>query len=153
MSSRHRLLGALAAAALLAGAAAPAAHAGTYDVAVSTIDDVSGWQFFHDPGFSGCSIRSHPGPCADGDVPSPTPLRIFGYGTAAHLANAYWEWLAPPTTTIAHGSARIGATISANDTYAYMKARLRSESFVGSPQLHVASDNGTFVWSIPAGKR
>jgi hypothetical protein len=150
--SRLRHLGALAAAAaLLACAAAPAARAGTYDVSVSTAEDVSGWQFFHDPGFYGCSIRSHPGPCADGDVPSPTPLRIFAYGTAAHQANAYWEWLAPPTTAIESGSVRLVTATAATDTYAYMKARLRSESFVGLPQLHVASNDGTFVWSIPSG--
>jgi len=151
VSSRLRHLGALAAAALIAGAAAPAAHAGTYDIALRTDADISGWQFFHDPGFVGCSITSHPGPCADGDVPSPTTLRIFGYGTAEHLANAYWEWLAPPTTTIEHGSVRVVAVTSANDTYAYMKTRLRSESFVGSAQQHVTSDDGAFVWSIPSG--
>ncbi len=152
MSPRLRLLGALAAAAaLVAGAAAPAARAGTYDVSVSTAADVSGWQFFHDSGFYGCSFRSHPGPCADGDVASPTPLRIFALGDAAHQANAYWEWLAPPTTTIESGSVRVVAATAATDTYAYMKARLRSESFVGSPQLHVASNDGVFVWSIPSG--
>jgi hypothetical protein len=152
VSSRLRLLGALAAAAaVLAAAAAPPARAGTYDVSVSTAADVSGWQFFHDAGFYGCSIKSHPGPCADGDVPSPTPLRIFAYGTAAHQANAYWEWLAPPTTTIESGSIRVVITTAATDTYAYMKARLRSESFVGSSQLHTASNDGTFVWSIPSG--
>ena len=75
---RLRLLGALAAAVSLVGAAPPAAQAGTYSVTVDTSADIAGWQFFHDPGFSGCSIKSHPGPCADGDVPSPTPLRIFG---------------------------------------------------------------------------
>ena len=152
MSPRLRLLGALAAAlALVAGVAAPAARAGTYDVSVSTADDVSGWQFFHDSGFYGCSIKSHPGPCADSDVASPTPLRIFAYGTAAHLANAYWEWLAPPTTTIESGSVRVVAATAATDTYAYMKARLRSEAFAGLPQLHVASNDGTFIWSIPSG--
>jgi hypothetical protein len=153
VSPRLRLLGALAAALALVGAASPVAHAGTYDIAVRTDADIDGWQFFHDPGFSGCSIKSHPGPCADGDVPSPTTLRIFAYGTAEHLANAYWEWLAPQTTTIEHGSIRVVAATSANDTYAYMKARLRSESFVGLPQLHVTSDDGAFVWSIPSGKR
>ena len=151
MSPRLRLLGALAAALALVGAASPVAHAGTYDISVRTDADIDGWQFFHDPGFSGCSIKSHPGPCADGDVPSPTTLRIFAYGTAEHLANAYWEWLAPQTTTIEHGSIRVVAATSANDTYAYMKARLRSESFVGSPQLHVTPDDGAFVWSIPSG--
>ena len=152
MSPRLRLLGALAAAAaLLAGTAAPAARAGTYDVSVSTAAEVSGWQFFHDAGFYGCSIKSHPGPCADGDVPSPTPLRIFAYGTAAHQANAYWEWLAPPTTTIESGSIRVVTATAATDTYAYMKARLRSEAFVGSPQLHTVSNDGTYVWSIPSG--
>jgi Bacterial Ig-like domain len=151
VSPRLRLLGALVAALVLAGAASPAAHAGTYDVAVRTDADVSGWQFTHDPGFFGCSIKSHPGPCADGDVPTPTTLRIFAYGTAEHLANAYWEWLAPPTTTIEHGSVRVVAATSASGTYAYMKARLRSESFVGSPQLHVTPDDGAFVWSIPSG--
>ena len=102
--SRLRLLGALAAAVSVVGAVPAAAHAGTYSVVVDTSDDISGWQFFHDPGFYGCSIKSHPGPCADGDVPSPTPLRIFGSGAADHLANAYWEWLAPPTTTIDHAA-------------------------------------------------
>jgi len=138
VSPRLRLLGALAAALALVGAASPVAHAGTYDISVRTDADIDGWQFFHDPGFSGCSIKSHPGPCADGDVPSPTTLRIFAYGTAEHLANAYWEWLAPQTTTIEHGSIRVVAATSANDTYAYMKARLRSESFVGSPQVTAA---------------
>jgi hypothetical protein len=152
VSPRLRLLGALAAAlALVAGVAAPAARAGTYDVSVSTADDVSGWQFFHDSGFYGCSITSHPGPCADSDVPSPTPLRIFAYGTAAHQANAYWEWLAPPTTTIESGSVRVVTATAATDTEAYMKARLRSEAFAGLPQLHVASNDGTFIWSIPSG--
>jgi hypothetical protein len=151
VSPRLRLLGALAAAAALAGVVTPAAHAGTYDVSIRTIDDISGWQFFHDPGFFGCSISSRPGPCADGDVPSPTPTRIFAYGTAEHLASSYWEWLAPPTTTIEHGSVRVVAATAASDTYAYMKARLRSESFVGSKQLNVTSNDGTFVWSIPSG--
>jgi hypothetical protein len=149
--SRLRLLGALAAVVAAVGAAPTAAHAGTYSVAADTADDVSGWQFFHDPGFYGCSIKSHPGPCADGDVASPTPLRIFAFGSADHLANAYWQWLAPPTTTIEHGSLRVVVKTAATGTYAYMKARLRSESFVGSPQLQVTSGDGTFTWSIPSG--
>ena len=60
MLSRLRLLGALAAVAAAVGAAPAVAHAGTYDVSVSTAADISGWQFFHDPGFYGCSFRSHP---------------------------------------------------------------------------------------------
>ena len=153
MLSRSRLIGALAAVAAAVGAVPAVAQAGTYSIAVDTASDVSGWQFAHDPGFSGCSFRSHPGPCADGDVPSPTPLRIFAFGSADHLANAYWEWLAPPTTTIENGSLRVVVKTAATDTYAYMKARLRSESFVGSPQLHVTTGDGSFTWSIPSGKR
>ena len=153
MLSRLRLLGALVAAVSVVGAAPAAAHAGTYSVVVDTSDDISGWQFFHDPGFYGCSIKSHPGPCADGDVPSPTPLRIFGSGAADHLANAYWEWLAPPTTTIDHGSLTVSTRIMVADTYAFMKARLRSESLVGAPKLHETSADGTFTWSIPAGNQ
>jgi Big-like domain-containing protein len=149
--SRLRLLGALAVAAAAVGAAPAVAHAGTYDVSVSTAADISGWQFFHDPGFYGCSFRSHPGPCADSDVASPTPLRIFALGTAAHQANAYWEWVAPQTTTIESGSVRVVTATAATDTYAYMKARLRSEAFAGMPQLHTAANDGTFVWSIPSG--
>jgi len=151
--SRLRLLGALTAVAAVVGAAPAVAHAGTYDVSVSTAADISGWQFFHDPGFYGCSFRSHPGPCADSDVASPTPLRIFALGTAAHQANAYWEWVAPQTTTIESGSVRVVTATAATDTYAYMKARLRSEAFAGMPQLHTATNDGTFVWSIPSGKR
>ena len=153
MLSRLRLLGALAAVAATVGAAPAVAHAGTYDVSVSTAADISGWQFFHDPGFYGCSFRSHPGPCADSDVASPTPLRIFALGTAAHQANAYWEWVAPQTTTIESGSVRVVTATAATDTYAYMKARLRSESFAGMPQLHTAANDGTFVWSIRPGTR
>jgi hypothetical protein len=104
--SRLRLLGALAAVAATVGAAPAVAHAGTYDVSVSTAADISGWQFFHDPGFYGCSFMSHPGPCADGDVASTTPLRIFALGTAAHQANAYWEWVAPRTTIGRLGAGR-----------------------------------------------
>jgi hypothetical protein len=151
--SRLRLLGVLAAAVSVVGAAPTAAQAGTYSVAVDTTADISGWQFFHDPGFYGCSIKSHPGPCADGDVPSPTPLRIFGLGAAEHLANAYWEWVAPPTTTIDHGSMTVSIKTTVADTYAFMKARLRSESLVGAPKLHETAGDGTFTWSIPAGKR
>jgi hypothetical protein len=149
--SRLRLLGALAAVVAAVGTTPVAAQAGIYSVAVNTANDVSGWQFFHDPGLYGCSIRSHPGPCADGDVSSPTPLRIFAFGHADHLANAYWQWLAPPTTTIENGSVRVVVNTAATDTYAYMKARLRSESFVGSPQLHLTTGDGTFTWSIPSG--
>jgi hypothetical protein len=50
-------------------------------------------------------------------------------------------------------SVSVFAATSANDTYAFMKARLRSEAFVGSPQLHATSANGAFIWSIPSGKR
>jgi hypothetical protein len=124
--SRLRLLGVLAAAVSVVGAAPTAAQAGTYPVAVDTTVDVSGWQFFHDPGFLGCSIKSLPGSCAE--IPSPTPLRIFGLGAADNLANAYWEWVAPPTTTIDHGSLTVSTRITGASTYAFMKARLRSST-------------------------
>ena len=153
MPLRLRALRALALAALVSTAMPAAAHAGSYSVSVDTSKDVSGWDFSHDDGFYGCSIKSHPGPCADGDVPSPTPLRIFAYGAASHLANAYWQWLAPPTTSIASGSVTVAVKTAATDTYGYMKARLRSESFVGSKQLHVTSADGTETWSIPAGNQ
>jgi hypothetical protein len=149
--SRLRLLGVLAAAVSVVGAAPTAAQAGTYPVAVDTTVDVSGWQFFHDPGFLGCSIKSLPGSCAE--IPSPTPLRIFGLGAADNLANAYWEWVAPPTTTIDHGSLTVSTRITGASTYAFMKARLRSESVVGAPKLHETSADGTFTWSIPAGNQ
>ena len=150
---RLRLLAALAVAAVVLAAAPAAAQAGTYTVSVDTSADISGWQFFHDAGFYGCSIAAHPGPCADGDVPSPTQLRIFAYGDAIHTNNAYWQWLAPPTTTITAGSVGVTYRTAATSTYVYMKARLRSESFTTSPQLHPSDGNATVTWSIPAGNQ
>jgi hypothetical protein len=42
---------------------------------------------------------------------------------------------------------------AATGTSAYMKARLRSGSFPSSPQLHLATGDGSAVWSIPAGNQ
>src|SRR6476646_10521710 len=105
MKLRALALGAAVTASLLAAALAPAvAHAGTYSISLDTAQQTGGWTFSHDDGFSGCSLQFHAGPCADADVPSPTPLRIFAFGHAANLANAWWPWAAPATTTIASGS-------------------------------------------------
>jgi hypothetical protein len=143
-----------AAAALLSAALVPAvAQAGTYSITLDTAKDTSGWSFAGDPGFHGCTLRLHPGPCADADVPSPTPLRIFGFGPAPKLGNAWWQWDAPATTTILSGALQVSFTTAATGTSAYMKARLRSESFPSSPQLHPATGNASETWSIPAGNQ
>jgi len=149
---RALVLFAAAASSLLAAVLAPAAaRAGTYTISVSTAKDTTGWSFAHAPGFFGCSYRLHPGPCAG--VPSPGPLRILAYGQAAKLSNAWWQWQAPATTTIASGSLTVVYKTGATGTSAYMKARLRSGSFPSSPQLHPATGNGSAVWSIPAGNQ
>jgi len=151
---RALVLSAAAAASLLAAALAPAAaRAGTYSISVDTTKDTTGWSFAHDPGFSGCALGLHPGPCGDADVPSPTPLRIFAFGHAANLANAWWEWDAPATTTIASGTVSLAYETAATGTSAYMKAKLRSESFPSSPQLHATTGNGSAAWSIPSGNQ
>jgi hypothetical protein len=154
MKIRALAVGAAVAASLLAAALAPAvARAGTYSVSLDTTKQNGGWTFSHDDGFAGCSLKSHPGPCADADVPSPTPLRIFGFGDAPNLANAWWQWEAPDTTTIASGSISLSYRTATSSVSAYMKARLRSESFPSMPQLHAATDDGTTTWSIPAGNQ
>jgi hypothetical protein len=145
---------AAAAAALLSAALTPAvAHAGTYSITVDTGKDTGGWSFTGSSGFSGCALRLHPGPCGDDDVPNPTPLRIFGFGQAPNLGNAWWQWDAPATTTIASGSLSVTYKTAAVGTSAYMKARLRSESFPSSPQVHSATGNASDTWSIPAGNQ
>jgi hypothetical protein len=150
---RALVLGA-AAATLLSTALAPAAaHAGTYSITLDTAKDTSGWSFTGSGGFSGCALRLHPGPCGDDDVPNPTPLRIFGFGQAAKLANAWWQWDAPATTTIATGSVSVNYKTAATGTSAYMKARLRSESFPASAQVHSATGNASDTWSIPSGNQ
>jgi hypothetical protein len=154
MKFRALAVGAAVAASLLAAALAPAvARAGTYSVSLDTSKQTGGWTFSHDDGFAGCSIKSRPGPCADADVPSPTPLRIFGFGDAPNLANAWWQWEAPDTTTIASGAVSLSYRTATKSVTAYMKARLRSESFPSMPQLHAATDDGTTTWSIPAGNQ
>jgi hypothetical protein len=145
---------AAAAAALLSAALTPAvANAGTYSITVDTGKDTGGWSFTGSSGFSGCALRLHPGPCGDDDVPNPTPLRIFGFGQAPNLGNAWWQWDAPATTTIASGSLSVTYKTAAVGTSAYMKARLRSESFPSSPQVHSATGNASDTWSIPAGNQ
>ncbi|MGZ4626958.1 MAG: hypothetical protein ACXV3S_11850, partial [Kineosporiaceae bacterium] len=154
MNLRALVLSAAAAAALLSTALAPAAaRAGTYSITLDTAKDTSGWSFTGSSGFSGCALRLHPGPCGDDDVPNPTPLRIFGFGQAAKLANAWWQWDAPATTTIASGSLSVNYKTAATGTSAYMKARLRSESFPASAQVHSATGNGSDTWSIPSGNQ
>ena len=86
-------------------------------------------------------------------MPNPTPLRIFGFGQAPKLGNAWWQWDAPATTTIASGSLSVTYKTAATGTSAYMKARLRSESFPSSPQIHPATGNASDTWSIPAGNQ
>jgi hypothetical protein len=154
MKLRALALGAAVAASLAAAALLPAvAHAGTYSVSLDTTKQNGGWTFSHDDGFVGCALKSHPGPCADADVPSPTPLRIFGFGQASNLANAWWQWEAPDTTTIASGSVSLSYRTATSSVSAYMKARLRSETFPSMPQLHAATDDGSTTWSIPAGNQ
>ncbi|HKV69151.1 MAG TPA: hypothetical protein VJN72_13760 [Gaiellales bacterium] len=147
-------LGVAVSASLLAAALVPAvARAGTYTVSLDTTKQNGGWTFSHDDGFAGCSLKSRPGPCADADVGNPTPLRIFGFGHAANLANAWWQWEAPDTTTIASGSVSLSYRTATSSVSAYMKARLRSETFPSMPQLHAATDDGSTTWSIPAGNQ
>jgi hypothetical protein len=149
---RALVLLAASASSLLAAVLAPAAAlAGTYTVSVNTATDTTGWSFAHSAGFFGCSYQVHPGPCAD--VPSPSPLRIFAFGQAPKLSNAWWQWEAPATTTIASGSLSVIYRTAATGTSAYMKARLRSESFPSSPQLHLATGDGSGTWTIPAGNQ
>jgi hypothetical protein len=135
---RALFLLAAAAPSLLAAVIAPAAaHAGTYAISVNPGNDSTGWSFWRGAGFG----------------KSTGPLRIFGFGQAPKLSNAWWQWDAPATTTIASGSLSVTYKTAATGTSAYMKARLRSESFPSSPQLHLATGDGSAVWTIPAGNQ
>src|SRR5262245_4886020 len=119
-------LGAAVTASLLAAALLPAvARAGPDTVSLDTTKPNGGWTFSHDDGFAACWLKSHPGPCADADVGSPTPLRIFGFGHAPNLANAWWQWEAPETTTIASGAVSLSYRTATSSVSTYMKARLR----------------------------
>jgi hypothetical protein len=136
---RALVLFAAAASSPLAAMLAPAvARAGTYTISVKTGQDATGWSFARGAGFIGTSVG---------------PLRIFGFGQAPKLGNAWWQWQAPATTTIASGSLSVLYKTGATGTSAYMKARLRSGSFPSSPQLHLATGDGAAVWSIPAGNQ
>src|SRR6185312_5273915 len=117
-------LGAAVTASLLAAALVPAvARAGTYTVSLDTTTQNGGWTFSHDDGFAGCSLKSRPGPCADADVGNPTPLRIFGFGHAANLANAWWQWEAPGTTTwsIPAGNQVVGIFLKTDDAHDFVE--------------------------------
>jgi hypothetical protein len=149
---RPLALGAAVAAALLAAAVVPAAaRAGTYSISIDTSSTTDGWTFNHDDGFIACSLQLRGTNCAD--VAIPTPLRMFGFGQAPKLGNAWWQWDAPATTTIKSGSLGVTYKTAATGTSAYMKARLRSESFPSSPQLYPTSGDGSTSWSIPAGNQ
>ena len=152
----RRLRPAAAVVAGLAGlvlAHASPAMAGTYTVTADTHKDLAGWSEWHSDGFQTCSLRTVTGVCGDGDVPRPTQLRVFGVGDSPPDGDGYWLWTAPPTTTILSGQVAVGYKISAPSTRAYMKARLRNETFTSQPEQHVihGPDSGTARWSIPAG--
>ena len=152
MNLRPLALAASVAAALLAAAVVPAAaRAGTYSISIDTARDTDGWTFSHDDGFIACSLQLRGSNCAD--VASPSPLRMFGFGQAPKLGNAWWQWDAPATTTIRSGALAVTYKTAATGTSTYMKARLRSESFPSSPQLDPTTGDGSASWSIPAGKR
>ncbi|MEP6642778.1 MAG: hypothetical protein ABJB93_12835, partial [Gaiellales bacterium] len=139
MKFRALVLLAAAVSSLLAAVLAPAAaRAGTYTISVKTAQDTAGWSFARGAGFVGTSAG---------------PLRIFGFGQAPKLGNAWWQWQAPATTTIGSGALSVVYRTGATGTSAYMKARLRSGSFPSSPQLHLATGDGSAVWSIPAGNQ
>jgi hypothetical protein len=127
--------------------------AGTYTVTADTQRDTAGWSEWHSDGFQTCSLRTVTGVCGDGDIPRPTQLRVFGVGDSPADGDGYWLWTAPPTTTILSGQVSVGYKISATSTRAYMKARLRNETFTSQPEQHVihGPDSGTANWSIPAG--
>ena len=143
---------------LLAGAAAlalplavtPAALAGTYQLSTDTSTNVDGWLANKEAGYWLCSFAVRPGPCADADVPAPTPLRIFAQGNVSAGDEAFWYWVAPATVTIDSGSVRVKYATTA-DTRVFMKARLRNFAFASQPRLHLADDDGTATWSIPGG--
>ena len=146
------LLSAVAALALSL-ASAPTALAGTYSISNSTSDSTDGWKLKTSYNFFGCSFTSQPGPCGDGDVPAPTPLRLFAYHSAHADDEAFWY-----REGAAHGQHRVrvgqGAYAATADVRVFMKAHLRGYDFGSQPQLHtVANDSGTATWSIPAGNK
>ena len=130
---------------------APNALAGTYVMSVDTTSNIDGWKSSTPSGYWGCSFASHPGFCADADVPAPTPLRLFAKGSVNADDEAYWYWLAPPTVSIASGSVTVDYTTTIDSYRVFMKARLRSFSFASQPRLRLATDSGTATWSIPSG--
>src|SRR5213075_116888 len=84
---------------------APAsALAGTYHVTANLSYDIDGWVFSSGDGFYGCSPVSRPGPCSDGDVPRPSPLRIFALGAAKDTEHGLWQWETPSGVTLVSGS-------------------------------------------------
>jgi Big-like domain-containing protein len=145
------LAAAVAVAALAAAVVPAAARAGTYSVSIDTAKNADGWTFSHDDGFIACSLQLRGSNCTD--VASPSPLWIFGFGHAPKLANAWWQWDAPATTTIRSGALAVTYKTAATGTSAYMKARLRTESFPSSPQLYPTTGNGSASWSIPSGNQ
>jgi hypothetical protein len=130
-----------------------AATAGIVTAAADTDRDLGGWTFDGDPGLFGCSVLQRSGPCGDGDVPSPTPLRIFAKGAVARDAQGLWKWVAPPGVTILGGSVTVSYRTTA-DTQVYLKTRLRAEAFSVQPKSHAIGGgaDGTATWSLPAGR-
>jgi hypothetical protein len=129
------------------------ALAGTYTITQNTNRDISGWTFAHGDGFVGCSMASYPGVCNADDIAQPTALRIFAYGDANPQANGLWTWTAPLSTSIVSGSVSVYHNTETPNTVAYMKARLRSEFFTTSPEIHSAQGKDDEVWSIPSGNQ
>ena len=129
-------------------ALAPSAMAGTYVMSVDTSSNVDGWKSSIPSGYWGCSFASRPGPCADADVPMPTPLRLFAKGSVKANDEAFWFWVAPPTIIIDSGSVTVDYA-TGTDFRAFMKVRMHNFSFASQPRLHVASDSGTATWNIP----
>jgi hypothetical protein len=111
---------------------------------------IDGWRLASGPGFFGCSIASRPGPCADGDVPNPAPLRIFAKGAITTGDNARWYWVAPPTVSIDTATVTVNYATSAN-TLVYFKSRLRSQAFDHVNRTHTAKGPGSETWTVPAG--
>ena len=128
------------------------AKAGTYTVSADTMSDIDGWSYNPDPGLYGCSNVSRPGPCGDGDVSSPTPLRIFAKGAINGGDYGQWKWAAPSGVTVVSGSVDLSYRTSA-DTRVYLKARMASELYGDQPELHMTASDGSATWSIPAGKQ
>jgi hypothetical protein len=145
---------ALLAASIIVPFALPgAARAGTYSFTQDTQANVDGWAFAGDPGYYGCSILRHGGPCSDGDVPVPTPLRVFAFGSVAAGSSGGWEFVAPPTTTFVSGTLSLSYSTLAGTALVYAKARLRSQQVASQPRMHTSySDSTGTIWSVPAGE-